>query len=59
MEPILQQFRDGVQDEAEALEKLGKEVRLVPGPKWNIKVAAAEDLSLAGALLRMELNRRT
>jgi 2-C-methyl-D-erythritol 4-phosphate cytidylyltransferase len=57
MEPMLQQFREGVQDEAEALEKLGKEVRLVPGPKWNIKIAAAEDLSLAGALQRMELNR--
>ena len=41
-------------DDAALVERLGVEVRLVPGSERNIKVTTAEDLKLAEALSRSE-----
>ncbi len=38
-------------DEASLLEALGREVKLVPGSRRNIKITTPEDLSLAGDIL--------
>jgi len=42
-----------VTDEASAVEKVCKSVRLVPASPSNIKVTTADDLALAGALLKL------
>lgn len=42
-----------VTDEASAVELLGEEVRLVPTSLPNIKITTADDLQMAGALLRV------
>jgi 2-C-methyl-D-erythritol 4-phosphate cytidylyltransferase len=40
-----------VTDEAQALERLGIAVQLVPGSAWNFKITTPDDLRLAAALL--------
>ena len=40
-------------DDSEAAELVSKEVRLVPSSMPNIRIETADDLSLAGALLRL------
>ncbi len=40
-----------VTDEASAVELTGKEVRLVPGSRSNIKITTPDDLTLAAAML--------
>ena len=42
-----------VTDDAQAVEAIQKEVRLVPGPWSNIKVTTPDDLVLAATLLRL------
>jgi 2-C-methyl-D-erythritol 4-phosphate cytidylyltransferase len=44
---------DGVRgtDDAALVERLGVEVRVVPGPATNLKITTAADLALAEALL--------
>lgn len=42
-----------VTDEAQAVELVSKEVRLVPSPLSNIKITTADDLVLAAALLKL------
>jgi 2-C-methyl-D-erythritol 4-phosphate cytidylyltransferase/2-C-methyl-D-erythritol 2,4-cyclodiphosphate synthase len=42
-----------VTDEAQAMERLGIRAALVPGSPFNIKVTRAEDLEVAGAILKM------
>lgn len=39
-------------DEAMLVERAGETIRLVPDSPWNLKVTTAEDLALAGWLLR-------
>jgi 2-C-methyl-D-erythritol 4-phosphate cytidylyltransferase len=38
-------------DDAALVERLGVEVRVVPGPPTNLKITTAADLALAEALL--------
>jgi 2-C-methyl-D-erythritol 4-phosphate cytidylyltransferase / 2-C-methyl-D-erythritol 2,4-cyclodiphosphate synthase len=45
-----------VTDEAQALERIGVRVGLVPGSPFNIKVTRAADLELAAGILGMEQN---
>jgi 2-C-methyl-D-erythritol 4-phosphate cytidylyltransferase len=39
-------------DDASLVERAGGTVRLVPAPRWNLKVTVPEDLALAALLLR-------
>jgi 2-C-methyl-D-erythritol 4-phosphate cytidylyltransferase len=41
-------------DDAALVERLGVEVRIVPGPASNLKITTVADLALADALLRLE-----
>ena len=43
-----------VTDDAQAVEKLGYPVEIVPGSPSNIKITTPEDLRLATALLQLE-----
>lgn len=40
-----------VTDDAELLERRGQPIRIVPGPRYNIKITVPEDLRVAEALL--------
>mgnify|MGYP000010820946 CR=1 FL=1 len=44
-------------DEAELVERLGKEVKLVKGSKYNIKITTQEDLELGEIFLASSLHR--
>ncbi len=43
---------DAATDDASLVEAAGGTVRLVPAPRWNLKVTTREDLELAELLLR-------
>ena len=43
---------DAATDDASLVEAAGGTVRLVPAPRWNLKVTTREDLALADLLLR-------
>ncbi|HSE66990.1 MAG TPA: 2-C-methyl-D-erythritol 4-phosphate cytidylyltransferase [Gemmatimonadales bacterium] len=45
---------EGASDDAALVERLGHEVRLVPGSERNLKVTTAEDLRLAELIAKME-----
>lgn len=46
-----------VTDEAQALERIGVSVRLVPGSSLNFKITTPDDWQLAGALLAVRSSR--
>ena len=50
--------REGVTDEAEAVERLGETVHVVDGDPGNIKITTKRDLQLLGALLRIQPKSR-
>jgi 2-C-methyl-D-erythritol 4-phosphate cytidylyltransferase len=45
--------KESLPDEASAVAKLGESVRLVPGSPYNIKILTADDMPLAGILLKL------
>ncbi len=45
--------KQSLPDEASAVAKLGESVRLVPGSPYNIKILTADDMPLAGILLKL------
>ena len=45
-------FRDNVTDDASLAEKIGAKVRIVEGTYSNIKITTAEDLLLAGLIVK-------
>lgn len=55
-EALAKAAADGVRgtDDAALVERLGVEVRVVPGPPGNLKITTVADLALAEALLRLE-----
>jgi 2-C-methyl-D-erythritol 4-phosphate cytidylyltransferase len=54
-EALSQPGAEGVTDEAQAMEALGKKPRLVQGSRTNIKITYSEDLRLAEAILAAEM----
>ena len=45
--------KQSLPDEASAVAQLGESVRLVPGSPYNIKILTADDMPLAGILLKL------